>query len=253
MNRNARNDGKLLINVKAVDWPGNKARLLISLSVLNIFTWLLTTTFTVQWQTLREKTASLTDGLLVLIRRWCSSSSIELTRSLEITRLICFAQESGDLCSSVWPVCSAFVQRTNNANHCKYHMCSYSTQITNWLQTRLLGTLILALISLFSSMGISAVSGAMAIMTQFKAHRCKSNYRTSNLTLKCEIHEVAPTWLGFEWTLLVLGAVGFLVNLAVFVVVSTLLCRPCCPQQRIDSVNQYLRWKHIVVISDAFH
>lgn len=53
MNRNTSNDGRMLVNANS-EWPGNKAKILISLSVLDIFTWLLTTTFTVRVHMFRE-------------------------------------------------------------------------------------------------------------------------------------------------------------------------------------------------------
>ena len=49
-----------------------------------------------------------------------------------------------------------------------------------------------------------------------------------------------PTWLGLEWTLLVLSGLGFFVNLSVFVSVSVLICRPP-PDNRKNKVHKQLK------------
>ncbi|KAK4029932.1 hypothetical protein OUZ56_022888 [Daphnia magna] len=80
-------------------------------------------------------------------------------------------------------------------------------------QPILVGTLVLAMLSIFSSLGIAAVSGAMAVSPRFRSYN-------------------NAIWLGLEWTLLILSIFGFIVNLSVFVSVSVLICRPCCPNNR---------------------
>lgn len=84
---------------------------------------------------------------------------------------------------------------------------------------RLVGTLVLSMLSIFSSLGITAVSGAMSISSKF---RSAQSMLFSFILLP--LHEIRlngtstsdETWLGLEWTLFMLGIFGLMINLAVF-------------------------------------
>ncbi|KZS08219.1 Uncharacterized protein APZ42_027882 [Daphnia magna] len=148
--------------------PG--AHVLISLSVINIFLWLLCTTF----------------SAMILIR-FNSPNSLIRFASLDLISPGVWGSLFYGL-GGLLGICAAYERR----------------------QPILVGTLVLAMLSIFSSLGIAAVSGAMAVSPRFRSYN-------------------NAIWLGLEWTLLILSIFGFIVNLSVFVSVSVLICRPCCP------------------------
>ncbi|KAI9559948.1 hypothetical protein GHT06_013955 [Daphnia sinensis] len=151
--------------------PG--AHVLISLSVINIFLWLLCTTF----------------SAMILIR-FNSPNSLIRFASLDLISPGVWGSLFYGL-GGLLGICAAYERR----------------------QPILVGTLVLAMLSIFSSFGIAAVSGAMAVSPRFRSYN-------------------NAVWLGLEWTLLILSIFGFIVNLSVFVSVSVLICRPCCPNNR---------------------
>ncbi|XP_046655343.1 uncharacterized protein LOC124348962 isoform X1 [Daphnia pulicaria] len=155
---------------------------LISLSVMNIFLWLLCTTF----------------SAMILIR-FNSPNSLIRFASLDL------------ISPGVWG--SLFYGLGGLLGICAAYERS---------QPLLVATLVLAMLSIFSSLGIAAVSGAMAISPRFRS------YHNS-------------TWLGLEWTLLILSILGFIVNFSVFVSVSVLICRPCCPNNRRNNCQSQTR------------
>jgi len=85
-------------------------------------------------------------------------------------------------------------------------------------QPLLISTLIMAILSIFSSLGIAAVSGVMAISTRFRSQ-----------------HD--SVWQGLEWSLLIFTIISFIVNVFVFVIVAIVTCTPCCPQHKKKPIS----------------
>jgi len=150
--------------------PDFHSRILIGLSIADIFGWILCTTF----------------EAMILIKFNLPNSLVRFDSMDLISPGIW-----GSLCygiTGILGICSAYEKR----------------------QPLLISTLIMATLSVFSSLGIAAVSGIMAISTRFRS-------------------QYDGVWQGLEWSLLIFTIISFIVNVFVFVIVAILTCMPCCP------------------------
>lgn len=150
--------------------PDFHSRILIGLSIANIFGWIFCTTF----------------QAMILIKFNVPNSQVRFDSMDLISPGIW-----GSLCygiTGILGICSAYERR----------------------QPLLISTLIMATLSVFSSLAIAAVSGVMAISTRFRSQHDR-------------------VWQGLEWSLLIFTILSFVVNVLVFVVVAILTCTPCCP------------------------
>ena len=111
-----------------------------------------------------------------------------------------------------WVAFWACVPLTNDDSHCIIVSKVFVIAIRHssfFLFHRLVGTLVLAMLSIFSSLGIAAVSGAMATWPRFRSYNSKYNnrYRIETIyvhqhmfVFRSNVAGIGVDSIGVEWT-----------------------------------------------------